>query len=71
MAYALDYDQVCESIYQGSTKATGPILAGIAGSLDSNPYAYDLDKAKAELKQSKYYDDLISGKKKITLTYCS
>ncbi len=71
MAYALDYDQVCESIYPGSTKATGPILAGIAGSLDTNPYAYDLDKAKAELKQSKYYDDLISGKKKITLTYCS
>lgn len=71
MAYALDYDQVCESIYPGSTKSTGPILAGLGGALKSNPYAYDLDKAKKELKQSKYYDQLISGELKISLDYCS
>lgn len=73
MAYALNYEQVCENIYEGSTKATGPIAAGMEGALTEEecPYYYDLDKAAEELKQSKYYDQLSSGEMTITLSYCS
>lgn len=73
MAYAMDYTQVCETIYPGSTRATGPIIAGMKGALSDEefPYVYDLDKAAEELKQSKYYDQLISGELTISLSYCS
>ena len=73
MAYALDYDSVINDIYVGSVKSTGPIITGIAGALPESefPYTYDLDKAKEELEQSPYYDQLISGEMVVTLSYCS
>lgn len=73
MAYALDYDAVCNDIYVGSVKPSGPIISGMASALsqDENPYNYNLDKAKEELKQSPYYDQLISGEMKVTLSYCT
>ena len=73
MAYATDYDTIINDIYVGSLKATGPIPAGMAGSLDLEefPYNYDLDKAKEELMQSPYYEQLTSGEMVFTLTYCA
>lgn len=73
IAYATDYDTITNDIYTGSTKATGPIVRGMAGSLadEECPYVYDLTKAEEELKQSPYYNDLISGAMKISLTYCT
>ena len=73
MAYALDYDSVINDIYVGSVKATGPIISGIAGAMaeEDFPYVYDLDKAKEELEQSPYYDQLMSGEMTVTLSYCS
>lgn len=74
MAFAVDYATACKSIYVGSSVPTGPIVKALtASSLDETefPYTYDLEKAKAELEQSEYYDDLTSGKMKISLSYCS
>lgn len=73
MAYAFDYDTACNQIYTGSTKPTGPIIAGMACALDEseNPYTFDLEKAEEELKQSAYYDDLKSGAMQIELVYCT
>ncbi len=73
MAYATDYDTIINDIYAGSIKATGPIPVGMAGSLTQaeSPYTFDLEKAKAELAQSPYYNQLISGEMHISLTYCS
>lgn len=73
LAFATDYDTIVNDIYTGSTKATGPIVRGMAGSLTDEecPYTYDLDQAAAELAQSPYYDQLISGAMKISLTYCT
>ena len=73
MAYATDYDTIANDIYTGSTKATGPIVGGMAGALTNEecPYKYDLDMATAELQQSPYYADLTSGAMKISLTYCT
>ena len=74
MAYALDYDAVCDSIYVGSVKATGPIMSGMTNaalSEDENPYSYNLDKAMEELKQSPYYEELTSGAMKVSLSYLS
>jgi peptide/nickel transport system substrate-binding protein len=73
IAYATDYDTIISDIYTGSTKATGPIVRGMAGSLSDEecPYVYDLAKAEEELKQSPYYNDLISGAMKLSLTYCT
>lgn len=74
MAYAVDYDTVCNNIYVGSSVPTGPIVRALtASALDESefPFTYDLEKAKKEIEESKYYNDLISGKRKITLSYCS
>ncbi|HOG01070.1 MAG: putative D,D-dipeptide-binding periplasmic protein DdpA precursor [Firmicutes bacterium ADurb.Bin248] len=73
IAFATDYDTIANDIYIGSAKATGPIQKGMAGSLSDEecPYKYDLAKAEEELKQSPYYNDLISGAMKLSLTYCS
>ncbi len=73
MAFATDYDTIVNDIYTGSTKATGPIVRGMAGALTDEecPYFFDLAKAEEELKQSPYYNELISGAMKISLTYCT
>lgn len=59
MAWAFDYDTMTQVIEPGSGVARGPIPAGIPG---HNPrvfqYYQDLDKAREELKLSKYYPDI-------------
>ena len=73
MAFAMDYDTIINDIYAGSIKATGPIPVGMTGSLtqEESPYYLDIEAATAELEQSPYYDQLISGEMHISLTYCS
>lgn len=59
LAWAFDYETVIQTLEPGSGPARGPIPASIPG---HNPrvfqYHMDLDKARQELEQSKYYPDV-------------
>ncbi|HAF70729.1 MAG: D,D-dipeptide ABC transport system substrate binding protein DdpA [Acetothermia bacterium 64_32] len=59
MAWAMDYQTVVDHIFPGSIQARGPIPQNIPGA-DPNVFQFqrDLDKAREELKKSKYYDQL-------------
>ena len=74
MAYALDYQTLLDNVFPGARKATGPVVLGMTDAAlkpEENPYNYNLEQAKAELEQSPYYDDIISGRMPIALTWCS
>jgi peptide/nickel transport system substrate-binding protein len=59
LAWAFDYDSMVNLVEPGSVQARGPIPVGIPG---HNPrvfqYYQDLDKAREELEQSKYYPNI-------------
>jgi peptide/nickel transport system substrate-binding protein len=59
MAYAFDYDAAVKLEWPGTQPMVGPVNAALGG---HNPnvtvYTRDLDKAKAELAQCKYKDEL-------------
>ena len=58
MALAMDYDTILD-IYPGARAMRGPVPTGFPGdnpNIEQN--RRDLDKAREELKQSKYYDQL-------------
>jgi len=59
LAWAFDYKTVCDIIEPGSIRARGPVPPTIPG---HNPrvfqYHQDLDKAREELKLSKYYPNI-------------
>ena len=59
MAWAFDYKTVTEKLFPGSRIPQGPVPTGYPGH-DPNftKYERNLEKAKAELKKSKYYDRL-------------
>ncbi len=59
MSWAFDYKTAREKLFPGSREAQGPVAPGFPGH-DPNVTIYkrDLDKAKAELRKSKYYDRL-------------
>lgn len=74
IAYATDYDSIIDNIYIGSEKSTGPVVAGMAAAAltpDDMPYTFNMEKAVEELKKSKYYDDLTSGKMSFAFTWCT
>ncbi len=59
LAYALDYQTVIDKIFPGSLIAEGPVAPGYPGHWSGFPKSErNLDKAMAELKQSKYYNNL-------------
>lgn len=59
MAWATDYKSIVEYIFPGAVQARGPVPQSLAS---HNPelfqYSQNLEKARNELKQSKYYDKL-------------
>jgi len=59
MAWAFDYQTEAEKIWVDSTQARGPVTQILPGH-DPTVFQYhrDLDKAREELKQSKYYGEL-------------
>ena len=59
MSWAVDYDTCVKYVFPGTTQARGPV-APISPGFDPTVFQYhrDLDKAKEELKQSKYYGQL-------------
>ncbi len=59
LAYALDYDTTVKRIFPGSIIAQGPVAPGYPGHWADFPKSQrNLDKAREELKKSKYYDNL-------------
>lgn len=59
LAYVLDYQTVVDRLFPGSKKAQGPVPFNIPGFNDSLPqYERNVEKAKAELAQSKYAGQL-------------
>ena len=70
IAYAFDYDTVMNDIYPGSVQAYGPVATNLPGSTKNlTPYTFDIEKAKAELAQSKYAGD--PEMMKIQLVWCA
>ena len=59
MAWAFDYKTLIDRVWPGQIQARGPVPQVIPG-FDPKVFQYyqDMDKAMAELKQSKYYDQL-------------
>jgi len=59
LAYCIDYDAIANQIFPGARQAQGPVSFILPG---HNPEVYqykrDLEKAREELKKSKYYDQL-------------
>jgi peptide/nickel transport system substrate-binding protein len=70
MSYAFDYDQAVALEWPGTKQMVGPVPAVLAGH-DPNVlvYHHDLDKAKAELAQCKYANDI--GNYPITVDWVS
>ncbi|HHY96033.1 MAG TPA: ABC transporter substrate-binding protein, partial [Firmicutes bacterium] len=70
LAYCFDYDAVVNNIYKGSKQSRGPVPFMFPGHDASiQPYTRNLEKAKEELKQSKYADKL--DKYPVTLSWCA
>lgn len=53
----IDYDTICNSILLDSTKAAGPVPAGVLGHVDTATFDYDVEQAKEYIAQSKYADN--------------
>ncbi|MDR5684445.1 MAG: ABC transporter substrate-binding protein [Armatimonadota bacterium] len=57
LAWAMNYQQVTDSIFPGTSQARGPVAATLPGH-DATvfQYRFDLERARAELAQSRYAD---------------
>ncbi|MDQ7094817.1 ABC transporter substrate-binding protein [Desulfosporosinus sp. PR] len=60
LAYLIDYSQVTKTLFPGYVKADSVVPKGVLGYTDEYKYEFNLDKAKEELKQSKYANSLDS-----------
>jgi len=70
LAYCLDYTTITTQIYPGSKPCKGPVPFNLPGHDDTvMQYTRDLEKAKAELAQSKYAGQL--DKYPVELTWCA
>ena len=56
IAHAYDHNQVINNVLSGGKQLQGPLPEAVRGGCtDIKTYAFDLEKAKAELARSKYY----------------
>ncbi len=70
LAYCIDYDAIITSIYPGSSLSKGPVPAVLPGHDPTIPsFKRDLEKAKEELKKSKYYGKL--DQYPVSLSWCA
>jgi len=59
LAYCIDYETVINTIFPGSKLAEGPVASSVPGFAANLPtYRFDLEKAREELAQSPYADQL-------------
>ncbi len=72
IAYMIDYEQVRENLFPGYLPVTNYVGDSLKGSETSaTAYTYDLDKAKEEIRASKYADQLLSGEQSIQVAWVS
>jgi len=69
LAYAFDYNTVVNDIFPGSPLVTGPIPPNCPGYCQTEGYTTNIDKAKEELKKSKYYPDIVNNPDKYEIEY--
>jgi len=70
LAYIIDYEIIVDKIFPGSKISNGPVTANLPGADNSlGLYKRDLEKAKEELKLSKYADKLKDYP--VTLNWCA
>ena len=70
LAYIIDYEVIVDRIFPDSKISNGPVPANLPGADNSlKLYKRDLEKAKEELKLSKYYDNLEDYP--IIMTWCA
>jgi len=71
MAWAFDYETVREQIFPGALPMIGPVPLSNTGAVavEEYPHYRDLERAKEELKQSKYYDQL--GQYVVEVDWCA
>ena len=61
LGYLIDYNQVCNTLFPGYIQVHSNVPEGVLGfSGDAYTFEFNLDKAKEELAQSKYADQLDS-----------
>lgn len=60
LAYLIDYAQVTQALFPGYVKADSVVPKGVLGYTGEYKYDFNLEKAKEELKQSKYANSLDS-----------
>lgn len=72
LAFMLDYDQICGTLFPNYGKVSSSVPHNAFGfSPEGYDYTFDLEKAKEELKQSEYYDQLMSGEIHIEVEWIS
>ena len=72
LAYMIDYDQVCTSLFPGYLPVNNYVGDNLTGSdVSVEKYTYNMEKAKEELEASKYADQLLSGEMPITVAWVS
>lgn len=70
LAYCIDYDAVTTQIYPGSRVAQGPVPFSVPGhDATIKPFARDMEKAREELRQSKYFANL--DQYPVEMTWCA
>ncbi len=58
LAYMLDYDTICNDIFPNSAQAKSIVSSTLNGYTEMCDYSYNIEKAKEEIAQSKYADNL-------------
>jgi peptide/nickel transport system substrate-binding protein len=69
LAYAFEYDVVIKQLYPDQKPAEGPIPHVLPGWCPVGRYETNLEKAKEELKKSKYWPDIVNNPDKYVIEF--
>jgi len=69
LAYACNYTEIMTQIYARYTLATSVVSKGTPGYANTQIYKTNLTKAQEELKQSKYYPDIVNNPDKYVIYF--
>jgi len=67
LAYACDYETMMTEIYSRYELSTSCVPKGLPGYIPCQIYYHNLTKAEEELKQSKYYPDIVNNPDKYVI----
>ena len=69
LAYCYDYSLIMTEQYSRFTQSKSSVPMLLPGAIDCQMYYYNLTKAEEELKQSKYYPDIIENPNNYEITF--